>query len=207
MASKQHMDLACRSQAARAVAMAMACLAPLGSIAEQAAAPSCPPYGFVNQPSNLVNLAKNPSFERCIGPQTAIGSFTPSAAADWVMHSDNYNAKVFSECVVTHAPGPNGARMLHFVAGGGEGGVIQFMDSPPPKVMFSAWVFVTKGMVQIQPHGGAGGPVAHSTKHGEWEQLRVCSDGSVATNAYIILNQDPAGGDFYVDRVEVKALP
>jgi hypothetical protein len=153
----------------RTLAVAAAGVTSIGSHAEPAAATSCPPYGFVNHPNNAVNLAKNPSFERCIGPQTTYGSFTPSAAADWVMHSDNYNAKVFSECVVTHAPGPNGEKMLRFVAGGGEGGVIQFMASPPPKVMFSAWVFVKKGLVQIQPHGGAGGPVAHSTKRGEWE--------------------------------------
>jgi hypothetical protein len=192
---------------AKAITIAIVTLTSLSSVAEPSAATSCPPYGFINHPNNNVNLARNPSFERCIGPQSAYGSFTPSAAADWVMHSNNYNAKVSSECVVTHAPGPNGARMLHFVAGGGEGGVIQFMSSPPPKVMFSAWVFVTKGFVQIQPHGGGGGPVAHSSKLGEWEQLRVCSDGSVPTDAYIILNQDPAGGEFYVDRVEVKALP
>jgi hypothetical protein len=189
------------------IAATIAGLLPLNSFAEPAAATICPPWGFVDHPNNSVNLAKNPSFERCIGPQSGNGQFPPSAAADWVMHTDNFNAMVSSECVTTHAPGPNGAKMLHFTAGGGEGGVIQFMASPPPKVMFSAWVFVRKGFVQIQPHGGAGGPVAHSSKRGEWEQLRVCSDGTVATDAYVILNQDPAGGEFYVDRVEVKALP
>jgi hypothetical protein len=104
------------------------------------------------------------------------------------MQSDNFNSKVFSECVTTHAPGPNGARMLHFIAGGGKGGVIQFMASPPPKVMFSAWVFVTKGFVQIQPHGGAGGPVAHSGKLGEGTSSstrirRVASSTSIGSRS------------------------
>jgi hypothetical protein len=184
------------------IAAAIAIALSSNSFAEPAAATVCP-YAFTTN----VNLAKNASFERCIGPQNGKGQFEPSAAVDWVMHSDNSAAPVSSECVVSHAPGPNGQTMLHFVAGGTEGGVIQFLPSPPKKVMFSAWVFVKKGFVQIQPHGGAGGPAAHSTKLGEWEQLRVCSDGTVATDAYLILNQAAGGGEFYVDRVEIKETP
>jgi hypothetical protein len=49
--------------------------------------------------------------------------------------------------------------------------------------------------------------VAWSTKNGEWEQLRVCTDGTVRPDWFVIYNQDPRGGEFYVDRVEVRALP
>jgi hypothetical protein len=186
------------------IATAFAAAVPLHCLAQ--AASQCPPYNFINS----VNLALNPSFERCSGPKSWKAGdpyHAPSAASDWVMSTSNAQDPVFSECVVTTAPGPNGAQMLHFVAGGGEGGVIQFLPSAPAKVMFSAWVYVKSGHVVIQPHGGGGGPSAWSSKLGEWEQLRVCSDGSVATDAYIIVNNDAAGGEFYVDRVEIRQTP
>ena len=70
--------------------------------------------------------------------------------------------------------------------------------------MFSVWLFVRRGHVAIQPGGGTRGPGAWSTKHGEWEQLRICSDGSVPVGMFFIVNEDPNGGDFFADRVEIR---
>ena len=177
--------------------------------ADPGAAIQCPPYSFANN----INYATNPSFET-VGPGGPLvtwqnGDPTPvsSAAAGWFMHSSNSGARVLSELVTTHAPGPNGARMLRFVAAGNEGGIYQILNPAPPKVMFSAWVFVRSGRAELQVDALTQGPVAWTTKTGEWEQLRVCSDGSVQPNWFLIYNQDPRGGEFYVDRVEVRALP
>ena len=123
------------------------------------------------------------------------------------MHSDNANAPVQAQLVPTNVPGPGGSRMLRYIAGGGEGGVFQPLRGAPSKLMFSVWVKVRRGHVAIQPHGGNVGPVAWSTKIGEWEQLRVCTDGTVPTNLLVIYNQDPNGGDFFIDRVEVRETP
>ncbi len=166
-------------------------LLPATGSASPAAATICPPFSFINN----VNLAKNPDFE--IGP-----SIPGEAAARWMKHSDNYGAPVSAALV-----GPPGARMLLFTAGGSEGGVFQLLQSPPKYLMFSAWVYVNAGHVVLQANGGATGPAAWSTKHHEWEQLRVCTDGSVPTDALVIYNQDPSGGQFYVDRVEVFETP
>jgi hypothetical protein len=38
----------------------------------------------------------------------------------------------------------------------------------------------------------------------EWELLRVCSDGTVPVDTFLVYNEDPTGGDFDIDRVEVK---
>lgn len=177
--------------------------------ADVGAAIHCPPYSFANN----VNYAQNPGFE-IAGPNGSLTTWqngdptpAPSAAAGWSMHSSNAGARVLSELVTTHAPGPNGARMLRFVAGGNEGGIYQLINNPPAKVMFSAWVFVRSGRAELQADALTQGPVAWTTKTGEWEQLRVCTDGSVPTNWFLIYNQDPRGGEFYVDRVEVRALP
>jgi hypothetical protein len=181
-------------------------LLPLVSNAAPAAATVCPPIGFVNN----INLATNPSFETCGAPRKwKIGDPVPapSAASGWYMHSDNNGAPVMSECVTTHAPGPNGAKMLHYVAGGGEGGIYQIVASAPAKLMMSAWVFVRRGHVAMQAQGGNTGPTTWSTKLGEWEELRLCSDGTVPTGMWVIYNEDPAGGEFYVDRVEVRQTP
>lgn len=169
----------------------------------------CPPWGFANG----TNYATNPSFET-LGPAGSPVNWqngqpvpAPSAAQGWFMHSSNAGAAVMSELVATNVPQNGGARMLHFVAGGNEGGVYQTLANPPAKMMFSVWVKVRRGKVGIQPHGGNMGPAAFSTKIGEWEQLRVCTDGSVPTNMLVIYNQDPNGGEFWVDRVEARALP
>ena len=51
------------------------------------------------------------------------------------------------------------------------------------------------------------GPSSWNTKVGEWEQLRVCTDSTVPTGMFIIWNEDPSGGEFFVDRVEIKETP
>jgi hypothetical protein len=187
---------------------AVSLLVPAAASADVGAAIHCPPYSFANN----TNYAANPGFE-IVGPNGILTTWqlgnptpAPSAAAGWYMHSSNSGARVLSELVTTHAPGPNGARMLRFVAGGNEGGIYQILNTPA-KVMFSAWVFVRSGRAELQLDALTQGPVAWTTKTGEWEQLRVCTDGSVQPNWFLIYNQDPRGGEFYVDRVEVRALP
>jgi len=199
------------------MALALATILVAGSMlpqishAAQAAATLCPPSSFVNN----TNLAKNASFET-VGPKGSPTSWqngnplpAPSAAQDWLMHSNNAHVLVTSELVPTTVPGPGDRMMLHFVAGGNEGGIYQPLQAPPAKLMFSVWVFVKRGHVAIQPNGGNQGPGAWSTKLNEWEQLRVCTDGSIlnGTDMLVIYIQDPAGGDFFVDRVEVLQTP
>lgn len=168
----------------------------------------CPPIGFVTG-----NTAVNASFETPqagvpVGTETCwtprAGS-TNSAAASWTMHSSNDGDKVCSTLVPSNAPNNGGGLMLKFKAGGNEGGVFQSIPGTAGKTyMFSAWVKVAKGQVAMQSSGGNTGPVAWSTKHGEWEQLRVCTDSIGATDTMVIYNQDPNGGVFYVDRVELR---
>ncbi|HEX6738330.1 MAG TPA: hypothetical protein VF310_08670 [Vicinamibacteria bacterium] len=196
----------------RSSIMAAAALAALaGSAAAQSpAASSCPTYFFLSG-----ELAANPSLETVgpNGPTTCWNngdpSPAPSAAADWFMHSSNAGASVCSRLVApTTVPGPGGSRMLHFRAGGNEGGIYQYVDLPPDKdYMFSVWVFVRRGHVAIQSNAMTGGPVAWSTKIGEWEQLRVCTNSLSSTNMLVIYNQDENGGDFYVDRIELREIP
>ena len=103
--------------------------------------------------------------------------------------------------------------MLHIIAEGSEGGVYQQLASPlPHNLMFSVWVFVKKGHVTIQSSAGMKGPSAFSEKEserpGEWEELRICTDGTapvpVPVDTLVIYNEDPKGGDFYIDRVEAR---
>lgn len=168
---------------------------------------ACPPMSFANN----TNYARNPSFES--PSRTPVrtwhnGDATPaaSAAPNWVMHSSNAGATITSRLIPTTVPQAGGSKMLRITAGGNEGGIMQDVANAPRKLMLSAWVKVTSGHVALQTPGNSG-PVAWSTKHGEWEQLRVCTDGTGPTNALLILNQDPNGGDFVVDRVEARAIP
>jgi hypothetical protein len=187
-----------------AVAVCSALL-PLVSSAAPSAATHCPPMNV-----GTVNLAINSSFEVCgVQKNWKNGDLLPaaSAASGWYMHSDNNGVPVMSECVATHAPGPSGTKMLHYEASGAEGGIYQDLANAPAKVMLSAWVFVRKGHVSMQAQAGNTGPGAWSTKIGQWQQLRVCSDGTVPTGMWSIYNSDPAGGEFYVDRVEVLQIP
>jgi hypothetical protein len=73
--------------------------------------------------------------------------------------------------------------------------------------MFSVWVFVRTGQVAIQSNATTGGPVAWSTKKGQWEQLRVCTNSQFSTNTLVVYNQDPNGGTFFVDRAELREIP
>src|SRR5262249_26974441 len=133
-----------------------------------------------------------------------------SAAASWHIHTDNAGHTVSTNLAPTTVPGgtapPPGQRMLHIRAGGGESGVIQVIQRPPQYIMVSAWVNVLRGTIQLRANGGNTGPASHSTKKNQWEQLRVCTDGTVPTGAITILNQAPNGGDFTVDRVEAHAI-
>lgn len=164
---------------------------------------ACPPYFFVNN----VNYAVNPSFE--VGPGYAAWPPGPmsSAATGWFMHTSNGGAPIVTQLVPTTAPPPAGGRMIAVRAGGNEGGIYQNVVTPA-KVMFSAWVFVNRGHVVIGTHALVSqGPYAWSTKVGEWEQLRVCTDGSFPPGWFFIYNQDPTGGSFHVDKVEIRAIP
>ena len=159
-------------------------------------------------------LAQNPSFEKvgADGPVTCWSNGDPgpppSAADGWFMHSSNSQATVCSKLVPTNVPGPGGQNMLLFRAGGNEGGVYQVHNLPPNKAyMFSVWVYVRRGQVAIQSNAGVGGPVAWSTKLGQWEQLRVCTNSQFSTNMSVAYNQDPNGGDFFLDRVELREIP
>ncbi|MDB5969267.1 MAG: hypothetical protein JWQ90_1717 [Hydrocarboniphaga sp.] len=176
------------------------------------AASACPDYFFLSD-----NLASNPGFEIPTA-DVAVGdticwtsgdpSPPPSAAEGWTMHSSNAGAKVCSKLVPSKTPGPHGEYMLMFKAGGNEGGVYQALELPPDKAyMFSVWVYVKKGQVAIQSNTTTGGPVAWTSKIGEWEQLRVCTNSEYSTNALVIANEDPDGGQFYVDRAELREIP
>jgi hypothetical protein len=175
---------------------------------------TCPPISF----PDTINLAKNPSFENT----GRNGSFTVyqkpfpnpaySAAADWLVHSNNADVPVTTALVPTTVPvgtdpagHPEGQkRMLHVIARGSEGGVYQTLTNPPPYVMFSVWIFLKGGQVVMQLNGGTTGPNAWSEKTGEWEELRVCTNGKVPVDTLVIYNQDPKGGEFYLDRVELR---
>lgn len=181
---------------------------PAPALAASPAAPACPPISFLSG-----NLAQHPGFEAA-GPdgpavvwQDGDPVPPPSAAAGWLMHTSNDRATVASQLTPSTAPGPHGTYMLQFWAGGNEGGIFQNLDLPPDKTyMFSVWVLVRRGQVAIQSNGGVGGPVAWSTRRGEWEELRVCTNSLFSTNSLVIYNQDPNGGAFFVDRVELREI-
>jgi hypothetical protein len=175
----------------------------LGTL-EIPAAAQCPPLSFVTN----TNLAVNPSFEKGGPPQTWPPGTGKSAAYGWWMHSSNDSATVTSSLVATTVPGPGGSKMLRFQAGGNEGGVYQIIPNSPKKVMFSVWVRVMSGKVVIGANGFVNQtPYSWSTKIGEWEQLRICTDGTYNTGYFFIVQNLPTGGLFYVDRVEIKEIP
>jgi hypothetical protein len=181
-----------------------------------------------------VNLALNPDFEDP-DPGVPLGSETcwqmgdptppPSAAAHWLMHSSNppTAATVCSRLVPSTAPGPHGKWMLKFTAtpAGGpanESGPVQFLTGPfaersgwdeTKSYMFSVWVFVRRGRVSVSSYTmtGLNQVLAWSTKRGEWEQLRVCTNSRGLTNVLLMWNQIESGGEFFVDRVELREIP
>jgi len=198
----------------RAVALATALSVAFATSAQAAspAASACPDYYFLSG-----NLALNPNFEtpslgvpfgtaKCW--QNGDPSPVNSAAASWQMHSSNAGATVCSTLVAGSAPGPGGSSMLAFRAGGNEGGIYQSHALDPKKAyMFSVWVMVRSGQVAIQSRGMTGGPVAWTSKLGEWEQLRVCTNSLANTDMLVVFNQAPNGGTFYVDRAELREIP
>jgi hypothetical protein len=176
---------------------------------------SCPPYS----PPTGPNLLKNPDFD-VVGP---CGAFTwssqansgcpsnpsSSAAADWTTHTSNSGDYISTQMVPSTLPIGGGSRMLRVLQRqGNEGGIYQPLPPGLTKVVASAWVFVRRGRVILQANGGATGPSSFNSKYGEWEQLRVCVDIANGTpiNWFLVYNQDLAGGDFDVDRVEVKVI-
>lgn len=177
--------------------------------------------GLVCPPNTLgtTNLVKGGSvnggsFENC-GPKKTWTLANPgnglSANTNWTIHSNNSpdTKPVTTECIPSTAPGPNWQKMLHVEAGAQESGVFQDLrPSVPLKVMFSAWVFVNKGPVWIAAHGttNPANPAAASTKIGQWDQPRVCTDGTIAPDIFSIYNQDGTGGDFYVEKVESRQI-
>jgi hypothetical protein len=198
--------------AALVAAIAVLPFAMASAGAASPAAGSCPDYLFLSG-----NLEPNPEFGI---PQAGIplGSKTcwqsggvplpPAAAADWFMHSNNAGAKVCSTVVNGGAPGSKGAKRLFVTAGGNEGGVYRNVPFVAGKgYMFSVWVFVKSGQVAIQSSATTGGPVAWSSKTGEWEQLRVCNNSQFGADQLVIYNQAETGGKFYVDRVEFREMP
>lgn len=196
---------------AAASALALACAT---AMAQSSAASQCP--GFSISPTNI---AVNPGFELPAanvpaGNSTCWQNGEPlpanSAAAGWLMHSSNDGARVCSRLVDSTTPGPNGRRMLAFRAGSNEGGIyldVRGIVDPARAYMFSAWVFVRSGKVGMSGTNSVGGPASFTTKVGEWEQLRVCTNSRAVTDILAIYNQDPAGGTFYVDRVELREIP
>ena len=196
-----------------AAASALA-VASSAAVAQSSAASSCP--GFSISPTNV---AVNPGFELAAA-NVPLGSLkcwrngdpltANSAAAGWQMHTSNSGATVCSRLVESTAPGPNGRRMVAFRAGGNEGGIFQDVRGivdPARAYMFSAWVFVRSGKVVISGTNRVGGPASFTTKIGEWEQLRVCTNSQAVTDILSIYNQDADGGTFFVDRVELREIP
>ncbi len=132
----------------------------------------------------------------------------PSAASGWFMHSNNAGAKICSKLVNGGAPGSNGGKRLLVNARGNEGGVYRNVPFVAGKgYMFSVWVLAKSGQVAIQSSGTTGGPVAWTSKTGQWEQLRVCNNSQFGVDQLVIYNQAAAGGKFYVDRVELREIP
>jgi hypothetical protein len=170
----------------------------------------CPAPHF--NPFVLPNLLINFSYNT-VGPSGTTTThsgvlpypFPPSAAANWGAHNSNSGATITTRMIPSS--GPQGPRMLHIRTGGNEGGVIQNFSSlhkGTGKIVGAVWVYVNKGNVQLGIHAD-GSPTASvmSTKIGQWELLQVCSDGNSTNSMFFVLNQDPNGGDFFVDAAAV----
>ena len=169
----------------------------------------CPPF----TPPSGPNLLANPDFE-IVGPcggftwwfQNQGNCGTNSAADVWQTHSSNQGALLRTTSVASTLPIGGQARMLRIIAGGNEGGVFQSVPLGPVKVMASVWVFVRRGHVVLGTDFATVGRYSWNTKVGEWELLRVCTDGSFSVDGFFVYNEDPAGGDFVIDRAELKAI-
>lgn len=197
--------------------LSAACLAAAAAPAwaQSPAASSCPPYFGIG-----ANVAANASFETpsagvpagdvvCWQQGDPTSPPPVSAAKGWLMHTSNQQHTVCTALrTPSDAPGPVGARKLLVRAGGNEGGVYQPVSVDPGKsYMFSVWVYVVSGHVGIQSRGTTGGPTSFSTRTGEWEQLRVCTNSLANTDMLVVFNQAPTGGSFYVERAELREIP
>ncbi len=170
----------------------------------------CPAPHF--NPFLLPNLLQNFTFNT-VGPNGTTTShtgalpypFPPSAAANWGAHNSNSGATIVTRMIPS--TGPQGPRMLHIRTGGNEGGVVQNFSSRHKglgKIIGAVWVFVKSGNVQLGIHAD-GAPTASvmSTKVNQWELLQVCSEGNSANSMMFIINQDPQGGEFFIDAAAV----
>lgn len=138
-----------------------------------------------------------------------------SAAAGWRMHSDNFGNAIATSLVspstVPFGTDPaKGGRMLRVVAGGAEGGVFQPLAAPRTgRVMVSVWVYVVRGRAVLVMNSTDSSPAAWSAKTGQWEELRVCNSADAPVERLSIATPQPApgGGEFLIDRVEVRQVP
>ena len=210
MSSQSRLDALRSSRLAALTGFVLALLSGGIARADSPAMSACPTMFFLTG-----NLAVNSNFE-APAPGIPVGQTTcwipglpaQSAAAGWTMHSSNDQDRVCSQLLPSTAPEPNGTLMLRFVAGGNEGGVFQpVTGNINSTYMFSVWVYVLSGQVAVNSSGGVGGPVAWSTKIGQWEQLRVCNNLLHTADSLVVYNQDPNGGAFYVDRAEFREIP
>ena len=92
--------------------------------------------------------------------------------------------------------------MIRIVAKGNESGIWQPLTPPGTAVMLTAWVFVRSGHLAMQSSAGLTGPYAWNDKLNEWEELRICTNGTVPVDNIVIYNQDPNGGDFLIGFVK-----
>jgi hypothetical protein len=173
---------------------------------------TCPPRRVIDG-----NLAENASFEDphpevFPGQQACSHNGNParpaSAADHWFMYGSRNGTTVCSRMIESTAPSPNGSRMLRIAASSDNAGVYQKHILDPGKgYMLSAWVLVRRGKVGIRFSRAADGPTAWTTRLDEWEQLRICASGLSASESILIFNQDPGGGIFHVDGVELREIP
>jgi hypothetical protein len=129
-----------------------------------------------------------------------------SAAAGWTIHSSNSATAVNTYWVNTTLPIGGKQKMIRIIARGNESGIWQPLTTTASAVMLSAWVFVRSGHIVMQASAGLTGPSAWSDKLNEWEELRICTDGTVPVDNIILYTEDPNGGDFFIDRVEARAI-
>jgi len=177
------------------------------------ASSACPTQFFLSGELSANHEFETPEPSVPVGTAACWSAGNPnppvSAAASWTMHTSNAGARVCSRLVPSTAPGhAPGAYMVSFSAAGNEGGVFQNVALDPAKsYMFSVWVYVKTGQVAIQSNAVTGGPVAWSTTHGQWEQIRVCTNSLYSTNSLVVYNEDPNGGVFFVDGAELVEIP
>jgi hypothetical protein len=157
------------------------------------------------------NLVDNPNFET-VGANGVLvnlpGAPAPfeSPAKFWFLHTSNNNAPVSSRMMPSD--GPNAPRMIEVRCGGNEGGVYQkFNPSGNKNVRVTAYVKVLSGQVQLGV--GVDGFTSQAISVGptnKWEKLSFVTDGTKLNNWVWVYNQNPNGGLFYVDFVEIEPV-